>query len=121
MNTNTNLPNENSRHIAPERIAQLLTRAAQQLDDNTVAALRQARNVALQRQSLSKPVFALSTGHNIRWLLPHSTHQWMAAIILFVAILFGGVSYWQHAHENDLSHLDTAILTDDLPLEVFVD
>lgn len=116
---NTNSPNNNSRDIAPERIAKLLTRAAQQLDDDTVAALRQARNVALQRQSLSKPVFALSTGHNIRWLMPHSTQQWVAAIILFVAILFGGLSYWQH--ENDLSHLDTAILTDDLPLEVFVD
>lgn len=118
---NTNSPNKNSRDITPERIAQLLTRAAQQLDDDTVASLRRARNVALQRQSLSKPVFALSTGHSIRWLMPHSTQQWVVAIILFVAILFSGVSYWQHAHENDLSHLDTAILTDDLPLEVFVD
>jgi len=116
---NTNSPKNNSRNIAPERIAQLLTRAAQQLDDDTVTALRQARNVALQRQSLSRPVFALSTAHSIRWLMPHSTQQWVAAIILFVAMLFGGLSYWQH--ENDLSHLDTAILTDDLPLEVFVD
>ncbi|MDP2695598.1 MAG: DUF3619 family protein [Gallionella sp.] len=119
MNINTNSPNENSRHIAPERIAQLLTRAAQQLDDDTVTALRRARNVALEKQSLSSPVFALSAAHNIRWLMPHSAHQWMVAIILFVAILFGGVSYWQH--ENDMSHLDAAILTDDLPLEVFVD
>ena len=116
---NTHSPNENSRGIAPERIAQLLTRAAQQLDDDTVTALRRARNVALGKQSLSRPVFALSTAHNIRWLMPHSAHQWMVAIILFVAILFGGVSYWQH--ENDMSHLDAAILTDDLPLEVFVD
>ena len=116
---NTNSPNNNPRDIAPERIARVLTRAAQQLDDDTVAALRRARNVALQRQSLSKPVFALSTGHGIRWLMPHSTQQWVAAIILLVAILFGGLSYWQH--ENDLSHLDTAILTYDLPLEVFVD
>lgn len=116
---NTHSPNNNSRDIAPEHIARLLTRAAQQLDDDTVAALRRARNVALQRQSLSRPVFALSTAHSIRWLMPHSTQQWVAAIILFVAILFGGLSYWQH--ENDLSHLDTAILTDDLPLEVFVD
>ncbi|MDD5385138.1 MAG: DUF3619 family protein [Gallionella sp.] len=121
MNMNTNSPNNNSRHIAPERIAQLLTRAAQRLDDNTIAALRQARNVALQRQSLSKPVFALSTGHSTHWLMPHSTHQWMAMIILPIAILFGGLSYWHHTQENDLSHLDTAILTDDLPLEVFVD
>ena len=118
---NTNSPNNNSRDIAPERIAQLLTRAAQRLDDNTATALRRARNVALQRQSMSKPVFALSTGHNTRCLMPHSAQQWMAAIILFVAILFGWSNYWHHAQENDLSHLDIAILTDDLPLEVFVD
>lgn len=121
MSTNTNPPNNNSRNIAPERIAQLLTRAAQQLDDNTAAALRRARSTALERQSQSNPVFMLSTGHGLRWLMPHSAHQWMATIILLVAILFGGLSYWQHAHENDLAHLDAAILTDDLPLEVFVD
>jgi hypothetical protein len=120
MNTN-NSPNNHSRDIAPQRIAQLLTRAAQQLDDGTASALRRARNVALERQSQHKPVFALSTGHGLRWLLPHFTHQWVAMIIILVAMLFGGVSYWQHAHENDLAHLDTAILTDDLPLEVFVD
>lgn len=121
MNTNTNSPNNNSRDIAPERIAQLLTRAAQQLDGNTVAALRRARNAALERQSQCKPVFVLSAEHGMRWLMPHSAQQWVATIILLVAILFGGLSYWQHAHENDLIHLDTAILTDDLPLEVFVD
>lgn len=121
MNTNTNPPNSISRGITPERVAQLLTRAAQGLDDNTAAALRRARNAALERQSQSKPVFMLSTGHSMRWLVPHSTHQWVATIILLVAVLFGGLSYWQHTQENDLGHLDAAILTDDLPLEVFVD
>lgn len=104
-----------------ESIAKLLTQAAQQLDTNTVEALRRARNVALERQSHKKPVFALSTGHGAHWLIPHSTHQWVAAIILFVTILFGGVNYWQHTQEHDMAHLDTAILTDDMPLEIFVD
>lgn len=121
MNTNTNSPNNNSRDIAPEHIARLLTRAAQRLDDNTVAALRRARTVALERQSLSKPFLALSTGHGMRWLMPHSTHQWAATVILLAAILFGGVSYWHHVQENELAHLDAAILADDMPLEVFVD
>lgn len=121
MNMKTNSPNRNSRDIAPERIAQLLTRAAQRLDDNTATALRRARNVALERQSLSSPVFALSTGHGARWLMPHSAQQWGAVITLLIAILFGWSNYWHHAQENDLSHLDIAILTDDLPLEVFVD
>lgn len=105
---------------APEAIAKLLTRATQQLDGRTVVALRQARNVALERQSLSKPVFSLSTG-NAHWLMPHSAHQWVATVILLVATLVGGVNYWQHTQEHDLDHLDVAILTDDLPLEVFVD
>lgn len=121
MNTKPNSPNNNSQDIAPEHIAQLLTRAAQQLDDNTVAALRRVRNVALARQPERKPVFALSTVHGTRWLMPHSTHQWAATVILLVATLCGGISYWQHAQENDLARLDTAILTDDLPLEIFVD
>ncbi len=121
MSKKTNLPGNDSLGINPERIAQLLTRAAQRLDDDTVAALRQARDTALERQSHSRPVFMLSTGHSMRWLMPHSTHQWVATIILLAAILFGGLGYWQHIQENDLGHLDAAILTDDLPLEVFVD
>ena len=118
---NTNSPNNNPRDIAPERIARVLTRAAQQLDDDTVAALRRARNVALQRQSLSKPVFALSTGHSIHWPIPHTIHQWMAMAILLIAALAGGISYWHHAHEREMTHLDIAILTDDLPMEIFID
>ena len=109
--------------IKPERIAQLLTRCAAQLDDNTLAALRRARNVALERQSASKPVFALSTGNGIHGLVPHSAYQWAATIILLAIMLFGGSSYWQHMQEqeHDMSNVDLAILTDDLPLEVFVD
>ncbi len=121
MNTDTDSPNNKPRGLAPERIARLLTHAARQLDGHTVAALRRAHNVALKRQSLSKPVFALSTGHGTHWLIPHSTHQWAATVILFTAILFGGVNYWQHAQESELARLDIAILTDDLPLEAFVD
>lgn len=120
---NTNSPNNHNEHggIAPERVARLLTYAAQRIDDDTVAALRQAHNKALDRQLLKQPAFTLSTEHGMSWLMPHSSHQWVGMIILLVAILFGGVNYLQHTHENDISHLDTAILTDDLPLEVFVD
>ncbi len=111
MNANTN---------TPEAIAKLLTSAAQRLDGRTVAALRQARNVALQRQSLSRSV-SLSTGHGMHWLMPHSANQWAATAILLVATVVGGLNYWQHTQEHELVHLDIAILTDDLPLEVFVD
>ena len=120
MDMNTKPQNDGPQGIRPERIARLLTLATQQLETGTLIALRRARNAALERQSLREPVFALSAGYGAHWLMPHSAHQWVATAILFVALLFGGAGYWQHAQENDISHLDVAILTDDLPLEVFV-
>ena len=115
--------NTNPQDINAERIAQLLTRSAQQLDDNTLVALRRARNIALERQSQTKPALALSTGHGLHWLIPHSAHQWAATVILLAIVLFSGANYWQHMQEQEqeTSRLDLAILTDDLPLEVFVD
>ena len=121
MNMKTNPPNWNYKNIAPERIAQLLSRAAQQLDDRTASALRRARNIALERQSLSSPVFALSTKHGSHWSMSHAAQQFGATITLLIAMLFGGLNYLHHAQENDLSQLDIAILTDELPLEVFVE
>jgi len=121
MNTKTDLPNNTTQDIAPEQITRLLTYAANQLDGDTLAALRRARHIALERQSQRRPVLALSTEHGTRWLTPHSTHQWIAAAILLVTILFGGLNYWQHMKESEQGRLDTAILTDELPLEVFVD
>lgn len=114
MNKNTNHP-----EAAPKHIARLLTRAAEQLDDDTVAALRRARSLALQRQMATKPALSLTTGHHMHWPLPHAVPQWAAAVLL-VAAIAGGISYWQHSRE-EMSHLDIAILTDDMPLEVFVD
>jgi len=118
---NSNQPDTHRQQLTPEAIAKLLTSATQQLDADTLSALRRARNVALERQLLKKPAFMLNTGHDTHWLMPHSTHQWVAAVILLVTILFGGINYWQHSQDHDLSHLDAEILTDDLPLEVFVD
>lgn len=117
----TNMSNDKSCDISPERIARLLTQSTQQLDPDTLAALRKARQTALERQSLNRPVFLLSTGNGIRWLMPHSTHQWVGMVIVLAAMLLGGASYLHHMHENEIGHLDAAILTDDMPLEVFVD
>lgn len=106
--------------IDPKHIARLLTRAAEQLDDDTVTALRRARNKAMKRQATTKPAFSLSTGHHIHWPSAHTIPQWVGTAALLVAIVAGGISYWHHAHE-EVSHLDIAILTDDMPMEVFVD
>ncbi len=105
-----------SQHINHQHIAKLLTHGTEQLDQDIVSALRQARTVALQKQRIHEPVFSLSAiGHRAH--IPHTTSQWVATGILLAAIIVGAIGYWQ----NTQVPVDLEILTDDLPIEVFVD
>lgn len=103
-----------------EKIAKLLTQSAGQLNESTVYALADARRNALQRQTARVPIFMLATGQWIPGLMPAYVQRWIAAGV-FLAMLAGTASYMQHSHEQQISDLDVAILTDELPMEVFVD
>ena len=111
--------------LNPEKVAQLLTKSTQHLDNSTLSALANARRNALEKQTARVPVFTFSSasGHtSARWtdrLIPHSAAPWIAAGLL-VAILLAGTSYWQHVQEQQIDDTDVAILTSDLPIEVFV-
>ena len=102
------------------KIAQLLTQSSRQLDSSTMSAFADARQNALKRQLVRTPVAAMSTGRWTHSLIPHSGQQWLATGLL-VAILLFSAGYWQHTREQQISELDVAILTDELPIEVFVD
>lgn len=121
MITNKNRPDHHHNSDFPESIARQLNHAAGQLDADTVAALHRARNIALAKQVRHKPVLELAGMHGLYRLMPHSPHQWLAAIILLGAILVSAASYWHHEREHEASHLDIAILTDDMPMEIFID
>ena len=122
MNIEPRLPHDHqSPDISPERITGLLTLATEQLDNNTVEALRRARHAALNRQAMHATAFALDSRHGLHLQLPHTPRQWAAAALL-LAVVAGSMGYWQHLHKKEMmTHLDVAILTDDMPLEVFVD
>ncbi len=110
----------------PESIAKMLTRSADALDTKTTDKLSRSRNIALSRKPAPNAVLALSSGNAVHILIPHTPQQWFATVILLAALLVSLASYWHHATEPDLtyqdmSHLDIAILTDDLPMEIFLD
>jgi|SRR5450759_464551 hypothetical protein len=108
-------------NLDPGKIAQLLTLSARQLDQSTLSALHSARQNALKRQAVRAPVFALATGRGTHSLIPDSIQQWVVAGLL-IAMLIVGTSFWHHVvQEQQISDIDVAILTDDLPIEVFVD
>jgi len=107
-------------NIDPHKIAHLLTLSTRQLDESTLSALSNARQNALKRQSVRAPVFALVTGRGTHNLIPDSIQQWVVAGLL-AAVIIVGTSFWHHVQEQQIDELDVAILTDDLPIEVFLD
>lgn len=106
-------------NLDPEKITRLLTLSTRQLDQSTLSALSRARQNALERQSVRTPVFALSTGHGTRHLAPSPIRIWLVAGLLIATILIG-MGYWNHLQEQQIDETDLAILTDDMPIDVFV-
>lgn len=107
--------------IDPKRVAELLTHSASQLDENTLTALKRARGIALERQVSNQPSMVSNTGLGVHWPMSFSIRQWLMASLLVMAVLVGYTSYWHHEQESEISQADVAILTDDMPLEVFID
>lgn len=107
--------------LPPEQIRQLLNQSLTQLEQPTLARLRDARTQALARYD------ARSTAPSYAWAghghpsAAHPKHYYWAAAIVFAACLFSGAAYWQHANEHDIGEVDVAILTDELPIEIYVD
>lgn len=111
---------KNQTQLDHRQIAALLTQGAQQLDEDIVSALGENRTRALQKQRMHEPVFSMSAiGHRAHNLLPHSTHQWVAAVIVLVAIISGTAVFWANMQERQ--NPDMAILTGDMPMDAFVD
>lgn len=98
--------------------------ATTQLAPATLDKLRMARTKALAHQRISHtaPAFAWASGNNFN----HSSHlqksiHWVK-IAFLAAVLISGASIWHdYTSEHDLSEVDISILTDDLPLNVYLD
>ncbi len=96
-------------YLNTETIRQLLNRSAGQLPPKTLAGLRAAREQALLRHAPEK-----TSQH---WL--NTRRQRMAtafATVLVTLSLFGGIAYYWQQQESDV---DMAILTDDMPVDVY--
>lgn len=108
----------------PQQIKHLLNRSLAQIDQPTLARLRDARAQALTRYDAhsAAPAFALANmwGHHHAADFHHKSLHWIA-IVLLVTLMFSCTAYWHHKTDHDVSDVDIAILTDDLPIEVYVD
>lgn len=106
-------------------IKELLNTSTMQLAPATLEKLRSARSRALehQRTRRSVPVIAWlgqHEGSNDSFHMPKPM-AWAIAV-LFAAFLASGASFWHNYDaEHEISEVDIAILTDDLPIHVYVD
>lgn len=105
-------------------IKKILDSSTGQLDPETIERLRMSRTQALDHQrTYTSPVMAWVGSHN-RYFHSHlfSKSANLAIAVLFIACLFAGLSYWQsYAKEREIIDVDIAILTDDLPINVYLD
>ncbi|MDH2918780.1 MAG: DUF3619 family protein [Sideroxydans sp.] len=112
--------NSKSVKINTTPIAQLLNRSAQQLDENTLSALRAARQTALTKQRVSIASAALSSGHQLHFHVSSRAQKWIITLLV-AATLISAWGVLQHQHEQQINELDIAILSDEMPIEVFLD
>ena len=106
-------------------IKELLNKSTLQLTPSTLESLRSARTRALefQRSRHSVPVLAWLGRYDGRHDSFHISkpYNWIIAA-LFVACLISGASYWHsRTTEHEISEVDIAILTDDLPIHALLD
>jgi hypothetical protein len=106
-------------------IKALLNASTLQLAPATLEKLRTARTNALTHQRIhhAAPVLAWlghHSGRNDSFHMSRSLNWGIA--LLFVVFLISGASFWQnYTTEHEISELDIAILTDDLPIHIYVD
>lgn len=115
MNKKTNLSHK--------AIRLLLNTSLARLEQPTLARLRDARAQALARHQESRVVPALSWVENIAWPsagTQYKPHFW-AATALIAALLVSVAAYWPQIVEKDSTAVDISILTDDLPMHVYLD
>ncbi|MCL2346059.1 MAG: DUF3619 family protein [Desulfobulbus sp.] len=111
------------------RIRQLLNRGLNDMPPATARRLEAARHLALSRQKQEAPQLVLAGAghHGLHWpLFLRSGVDFARAkpFLAIVALLFGmWLSFYWHSvqYVNEIEAVDSALLTDDLPPEAFLD
>jgi len=107
--------------LDPDKITRILNQSIRKLDDETLSSLQQSRAKALQSQAAPVRMLRFAGNNLTHSLLPHSARQWVTITMLALALAVGANLWWQHHHEQQIDELDVAILTDELPIELFID
>ena len=111
--------------INTQLVKELLDTSALQLTPATLEKLRSSRTRALEHQRTHRraPVLAWLGHHGSQHDSFHMSKSMSWAVAaLFVACLISGVTFWHnYTTEHEICEVDIAILTDELPIHVYLD
>ena len=106
------------------RVRQALNHGLQDLPPAATRRLEAARHLALsrQKQAVSSLVLAGSSNHPAHWAGHHIPY--LRQVLAVVALLLGmWISFYWHSvqYVTEIEEVDSALLSDDLPPEAFLD
>lgn len=106
-----------------KEIAKLLNRSLGEIGPNTLYRLQLARRAALENYRPAKKIFHVGAGvsaqggHN--WFPFHTSKLLLSITVLLILLVS---IYWKANHEVDeKAAIDTMILADDVPVDVYLD
>jgi hypothetical protein len=113
-------------HELARKIVQILDHGADQLKPEARERLFVARNTALstyreQPEAVLGLAWAGQAASRVSEYTLFHTRQMIALALLVLAL--AGIAYWQTAGliNNDVSEIDVGLLTDELPLNAYID
>ena len=111
----------NERHFA-HKVRQHLNRGLYELPPATEERLAAARQMALAHQKQAIAQSILTTGNFLHFHIDIPPHYKQVIAVLALAIFGMLATVWlADQRVNELSAIDSALLTDDLPVKAFTD
>jgi hypothetical protein len=107
------------------KIVLRLNQGLENIKQGTSYQLQSARQAALDRyRDAPQPAFGLAWAGDVAFRVGHSRHfnarNVVALGLLMLSLI--GVTYWQMVIQaNDIAEIDVSLLTDDLPINAYLD
>lgn len=111
-------------HDIAEKIVRRLDLGSRNLSSEASARLTAAREQALARYQQAPELGLAGVGHYISNMVERPASGARYVISLAVLILgLAGIVYWQSSNGagNEMADLDVRLLTDDLPIDAYLD
>ncbi len=106
-----------------KEITRLLDRGLDDIGQDTLQRLQAARRASLESYQMSKTLVATGGGTSAHG--GHDRHFNAGRILSLLALLLAlaGVAYWQTPLQqgDDIADLDIMLLTDELPVDAYLD